>query len=143
MRTASASARARRGLTLVEVMLAVAIIGIGITAMVAAASRCLVVVRKARNYETARHLLARAELEKPLQFEEEIPVGTESFTFPEQEFRGFKAVRTVDVVGDEEDGLYHIAWRISWSDRGKAAYEGVDTYLYAPDPELRGTVESR
>jgi prepilin-type N-terminal cleavage/methylation domain-containing protein len=136
------TARARAGLTLIEVMLAVAILGIGITALVAAASRCLAVVRRAKNFETARHLLAVVEVEEPLQLKEEIEEGSESGSFS-GDFRGFSWQRRITMVGEEDEGLYEVSTRINWSELGKTSFEEVVTYLYAPADELSGTVESR
>ena len=45
------------GMTLVEVLLAVVILGIALGGLVEAASRSLAVVRQARNYEMARRML--------------------------------------------------------------------------------------
>ena len=56
----------RAGLSLVEVMLALLILGIGISSLVMATSRCLAVVRKARNFEIARRLMGEIELTEPL-----------------------------------------------------------------------------
>ena len=53
----------RSGLTLIEVMLALLILGVALPPLVAAAGRCLSIAKKARHYETARELLARVELE--------------------------------------------------------------------------------
>ena len=131
----------RAGLSLIEVMLALTIIGTGVVTLVVAASRCLSVVRRAKNFETARHALAKAELENPLQLEEEIAEAVDSFTFSEPEFRGVKVTRYVTVEGDPEDGMYKINWVVSWSDAGRAATESVETLLYAPEAVEGGTVE--
>ena len=133
----------RAGLTLIEVMLALTIIGTGVVTLVVGASRCLTVVRRAKNFQTARHVLAKAELDNPLQLEEEITDHTESFSFSEPEFRGFTVTRSVAVEGDPEDGFFKVGWVVSWSDAGRASSESVETMLYAPEAVEGGTVEGR
>ena len=68
-------------MTLVEVMLAVVILGMALGGLVEAASRALAVVRQARNYELARRMLGRVEAENPLRLLDEIVPGTESGGF--------------------------------------------------------------
>ncbi|MBN1268234.1 MAG: prepilin-type N-terminal cleavage/methylation domain-containing protein [Kiritimatiellae bacterium] len=133
----------RAGLTLIEVMLALAILGVGITVLVATASTCLSVARKARNYEEARRLLAHIELEFPLPALD-IEEGSESGSFPHP-YSGYTWTREVELESEdeEEEGLYRITMTVSWSERGKAASESVVTYLYAPEEKKGGTVESR
>ena len=126
-----AGRRSKAGLTLVEVLLAVLILGIGITVLVETASRCLAVVRRARDYETTRHLLARVELEKPLQLEEEIEEGTEN-----GDFKGgpsdYKWEREITIIGEEEDGLFEVRTRVFRTGTKPASSEEVTTWLYAP-----------
>jgi prepilin-type N-terminal cleavage/methylation domain-containing protein len=133
----------RTGLTLVEVLMALAILGIGLFVLVAAASRCLAVARQAKHYEKARHLLARAQLENPLQLEEEIETGTKNGSFSGEP--GYTWVRRVELVneesGDEEEEFFLVTWSIHWSDRNKAAKEEVVTYLYAPEDKKGGSFE--
>lgn len=123
-------------------MLAVTILGLGLTALITTASRCLAVVRQAKNYETARHLLGRVELENPLQLEEKIQPGSDEGGFG-SEYAGFRWRRDIETVGNEEDGLFSVTTRVSWSDRGRASQEEIVTYVYAPEKEEGGTVVSR
>jgi hypothetical protein len=64
-------------MTLIEVLLAVVILGTALGALVEAASRALAVVRQARNYEQARRMLGRVDAENPLRLIEEIKAGQE------------------------------------------------------------------
>jgi prepilin-type N-terminal cleavage/methylation domain-containing protein len=128
--------KTRAGLTLVEVLMALTILSIGLFVLVAAASRCLAVARQAKHYEKARHLLARAELENALQFEEEIEEGAANGSFSGEP--GYSWSRDVRLLSEEEeDGFYEVTWRVHWTDRRKAAKEEVVTYLHAP-PEVEG-----
>ena len=125
--------RPRSGLTLVEVLLALAILGAGLVVLVATASRCLAVARQAKQYETARLLLDRVDLENPLQLEEEIEAGTEEGRF-EGDYRDYRWTRVIQEMWEEEEdeGLFQVTTRVSWSDRGHNAYEETVTFLYAP-----------
>jgi prepilin-type N-terminal cleavage/methylation domain-containing protein len=130
----------RAGLTLIEVMLALAILGLGLSALIATVSRCIGVVRQAKNFQTARHLLARAELENPLQLEEEIEEGSEEGGFEGGPY-DYRWSRTVERLGREEDGLFTVTLRVSWSDRGHSAFEEIVTCVYAPEVKEGGSFE--
>lgn len=130
--------RRRAGLTLIEVMLAIAILGLGLVALITTISRCLGVVRQARNFQTARHLLARAELENPLQLEEQVEEGTEEGGF-DGESSGCRWSRTVERFGREEDGLFTVTWRVAFSGEGRGTSEEVVTRLYAPEVRTGGS----
>lgn len=119
------------GLTLIEVLLAITIVTVGLTAIIAAASRCISVISRSRVYETTRLLLSRVEVEQPLQLEEEIKPGTQSGRFPPP-YSDYHWTREIETVGRKEDGLFLIRTRVYWSERGREAYDEVLTYLYAP-----------
>lgn len=131
----------RAGLTLIEVMLALVILGTGMVALVTAAGRCISVARQAKNYESARELLARVEVEKPIMLEEEPEdiAGGGSFEPP---FEMFKWSRTVEQEGFEEDGLWRVATEITWTEHKSARKERVETLIYWPEDKEGGTVES-
>ena len=59
--------RASLGFTLVEAVVALAILSIGIFVIVEATARCLAVIRVSRNYQTARMVLDQGESDFPLQ----------------------------------------------------------------------------
>ena len=125
----------RQGFSLVEVLLALAITGIGLFVMIETASRCLAVIRKSAHYERARHLLARVELEFPLQTKEEIEEGVESERFDGEDSE-YRWEREIKIVGEEEDGLFEVTTRVIWSGRTREAREEIVTYLYAPEDRL-------
>jgi prepilin-type N-terminal cleavage/methylation domain-containing protein len=130
------------GLTLIEVMLAMAILGIGLSVLVTAAGRSLAVVRKARNYEKARRYLAQVELTNPI-FPDTIEPGSDSgsFDYPDQDWTWRRSIELISE--EEEEGLYMITTRVSWSERGAQNHEEVVTYFHAPEELEGGTVESR
>lgn len=58
--------RSTRGLTLIEVLIAVAILSVGAAVLLTATSRCLAVVRAARDYYAARHVMDLVDIEHPI-----------------------------------------------------------------------------
>lgn len=132
----------RAGLSLVEVMMAILILGIGISSLVMATSRCLAVVRKAKNFEIARRLMGEVELTDPL-IPGEIEAGEDSGNFdpPYNEWRWTRTVEEDE--NDEESGLFKVTMRVYWSEKGRETYEEVLTYLYSPEDKGGGAVESR
>jgi prepilin-type N-terminal cleavage/methylation domain-containing protein len=125
--------RKTSGMTLIEIMLALTIVSIGLVTLITAASRCIAVARSARIYETARHMIGRVDLENPIK-KDEIEDGSDSGTFSDNP--DFKWEREIEQIGEEEDPLFLIRTRVSWSERGKVAYEEITTYLFAPEALL-------
>lgn len=121
-------------MTLIEVMLAVVILGLSLGALVEAASRALAVVRQARNYELARRMLGRVEVENPLRLLDEIVAGQESGGF-EGGPAGWNWTRTlVDLSADEEqkEGLFQLTTRVTWSQGGRRGMEETVQMLFVP-----------
>lgn len=138
--------RGRTGLTLIEVLMALAIMGIGSVGLVSAASRCLAIVRKAKNYENARHLMGVVELKLQEHLleegDEELRDASFSWTF-DSPYRGFTGRWELKQIGDGEDesaGLFEMRMRVGWGESGHDAFEEVVTYLYAPDQVVKGSV---
>jgi len=128
----------REGFTLIEVMLAILILGIGLVVLVNSTSRCLAVVKSARLYEDARHLLSRVELEFPIE-REDISEGKESGRF-EGRFGNYTWERDIKLSGEDEDGFFEITTRIIWSETGnRVGREEVSTYLYVPESAEKGS----
>ena len=124
----------KAGLTLIEVMLAVVILGLALGGLVEAASRALAVVRQARNYEMARRMLGQVEAENPLRLEDEIQAGEESGGFDNGP-AGWSWTRTlVDYGQDDEQkqGLFLLTTRVYWSQGEKRGLEETVQYLYVP-----------
>ncbi len=118
------------GLTLIEVMLAIVILGIGSGTLMLATARCISVVSKARHYSAAQRLILRVGAENPLS-RGEISAGMESGDFDS----GYNWEREVIESEDENrEGLYTVRTRVSWSTRGKERFEEVVTWHYI-EPE--------
>ncbi len=129
----------RAGLTLIEVLLALVILGTGLVALVTAAGRCISVARQAKNYETARELLAMVEVENPMLLEEkpEDIAGGGSFS----EFPGFRWTREIVQEGFEEDGLWRVTTTINWTENKSARNEQVVELIYWPEGLGGGSFE--
>ena len=124
----------RSGLTLIEVMLAVAILGMALGGLIEAASRALAVVRQAQNYEMARRMLGRVDAENPLRLLDEIVAGEESGGF-ESGPQGWTWTRMIaDFGADDEQkkGLFQLTTRVSWSQGERRGMEETVQLLYVP-----------
>ena len=129
----------RAGMTLAEVLLAIVILGAALAALLGAASQAIGVVKQARNYETARTMLALVEVEKPLRLEEEITVGEDGGSFQDGP-PGWRWTRKIEAASEEgEDdekmgGLYLVTTTVYWgSGSGKTSSEETVRYLYVPE----------
>ncbi len=123
----------RRGLSLIEVMLAVVILGIGSGILLLATARCLSIVTKSQHYSTAQRLLLRVGAENPLT-RSEIDTGTKSGTFHDAE--GYRWEREItEPEGESRKGLFTVRTRVSWSDRGRDSFEEVTTWHFIPPEE--------
>jgi len=128
----------KAGLTLIEVMLAMAILSLGLVVVVEGVGRCLAIARAARLYNQAHALLPRVELMNPL-LNVELQPGVERGSF-DGTFSDFSWEREISMIGEEEDDrLFEVRTRVSWSARGKKAYEEVVEYRYSPLDEETST----
>ena len=118
----------RNGMTLIEVMLAVAILGFSFTVLLTAASRCIASIKQAQVYQKAQWTLAMAESQYPLMKTndiEELNVGPETFD------NGLTYTREVE-EDEDEDGLYVVRARVGWDVHGKTRFDEVVFYIYKP-----------
>ena len=121
---------AEHGLTLVEAVLALAILSIGIFILVETTAKCLAVVRLSRNYQTARAALDRGESEYPLH-------GTNSIEQNEVagvDYNGYVFSRALQPV-EGETRLYTVITRVRWSETGHESGEELVSYVYCPNEE--------
>jgi len=121
---------AKRGLTLLEVMIAVIIIGFGFVSLLSASARCLKVVKQAREFETARSLMERLKKEDPLQLDEVDGDEMQRGTF--DEFRDYRWERELTLVGEESDRFYLVKTRVVWEADERKKKEEVVEYLHLP-----------
>ncbi len=121
-------------MTLIEVLLAVVILGIALGGLVEAASRALAVVRQARNYEMARRMLGRVDAENPLRLLDEIQGGQTSGGF-EGGPAGWTWTRTLENLGEgdeQKEGLFLLTTRVYWAQGERKSMEEAVQYLYVP-----------
>lgn len=129
------SSSSRQGLTLIEVILAAAILSIGMTVLLVSASRCIAVMKVSKQYQTAQWVMGLGEVEYPLMTEtiddiEDLAVRPDSSLLD-----GYTFSRTVEDNYDDEDGLFIIKSRVSWSEHGKESYHEVVQYIWYPEGE--------
>lgn len=127
-----------RGFSLIEVMIATMILGLGIAGIVAAGAKCMAVARQAKNYEVAREAVARVDVEKPILLEEKIENAEDGGTL-EAPYQSFTWQRSVEPVGLEDDGLFQITTVVQWSEGSDKGREEVVTLLRRPPDKLPGT----
>lgn len=129
----------RLGLSLVEVLIAVAIASGGLTMLVAAANKCLSVVKKAKVYDDCRQLFAEVERLHPLQLDE-LEEDSESGTF-DGEFAAYSWQRDVTLFTEEEDdGVYEVRTRILWDSKSKERFEEFVTLIHLPTAKRMGYI---
>jgi len=123
----------KTGMTLIEVLMALAILTAAAGVLMTATSRCLAVVRTAKNYYEARRILELGELDYPLllvQKKSEKELKPLNLTVGPIEYpKGFSYQRTSERSSDKED-LMIIHNRVAWSAKGREAFEEVTTYFY-------------
>ncbi len=122
-----------RGFTLIEAVLALAILSIGMFVLIECTARCLAVIRTSRNYQTARMVLAQGECAHPLVWSND---ADQNAVAPETYPNGYTFSRTLTPV-DGEESLYVVKTRVAWSRVGQDAFEEVVGMLYSP-PEQYG-----
>lgn len=123
----------RRGLTLIEVMLAVVILGIGAGVVLLATARCLSIVAKSQRYSTAQRLIAQVEAEHPLT-RAQIEAEMESGRFDNEP--GYQWEREItESENENRKGLFTVRTRVSWSERGRSSFEETTTWRFIKPEE--------
>lgn len=120
-------------MTLIEVLMALAILTVAAGVLMTATSRCLAVVRTAKNYYEARRILETAELEYPLlviQKKNEKDLKALNLNIGPIDYPpAFSYQRRSERNPDKED-LMIVRSRVTWSAKGQDAFEEVTSYLY-------------
>jgi type II secretory pathway pseudopilin PulG len=126
----------RCGFTLLEVTLAVAIVGTALFSIALAIGRCMDAARLSSSYTTA-HDLAEAKLmefNNPTNFFLGVTTGDFDTNWP-----GFQWQREIVVDDSQLDALYRQTVTVSWKDRGKDYDVTLTTMLYNPNVTSEGT----
>jgi prepilin-type N-terminal cleavage/methylation domain-containing protein len=113
------------GFTLIEVFLAVSLMSIGLVVMLTAVSRCLAVMKSAKNYQTAQWTLNKGDLDYPIVATNDVKSLVVS---PVEYPGGFIFSREVD-DDDDKDLLYVMRTKVSWSDHSREMSEEVVRYV--------------
>jgi len=123
--------RTRAGLTLIEVLIATAILAAGLTVLLTGASRCLAVMKRSKQYQKAQWTLNLGELENPLILTNDVEnMEVSAVDYP----GGYTYSRTVDEKDPEDkDGLYVVRSRVTWSSRSRESSEEIVRYVYVPE----------
>lgn len=118
-----------RGMTLLEVVLALVIIGLGIAVLATATSRCLALVTATKTYHQARYALELADLKYPIsEIDGELLNKEVSDT---EIMPGFTFTRLAESPEDYEDtGLFLLRNRVSWEGTGSNNFEETLRYYY-------------
>jgi prepilin-type N-terminal cleavage/methylation domain-containing protein len=130
----------QNGFSLLEVLLAVLILGLSLTVIFSSANKGVAVVSQARNYQISRGLLHELTLRDPLDLEE-IEEGEFQGAFSHPEHGRVEWIRTVTLEGAEADRFYHLLTEISWGERSHPQRESIETYLHQPTAIRGGWVQ--
>jgi prepilin-type N-terminal cleavage/methylation domain-containing protein len=115
----------KRGFTLVEVLLATAILCASLVALLAGASRCLAVMKAAKNYQSAQWTLSMGEVDYPLMATNDVKrLAVDEVTYP----NGFTYTRTVE-DDEDKDNLYLVRITVAWPGHREGPHEEVVRYV--------------
>jgi len=128
-------------MTLIEVLLALAILGLGLGVLIETTANCLGVARMAKNYEAARYLLHRVELEHPLDTGDELAAGEDQGAF-EAPYDNFAWSRTIVPAGQDDEPLFEVWTRITWKDNDRETTEETVTMVFKPEQTSAGSSTS-
>jgi len=126
---------AKRGMTLVEVLAAIMILGVGLTAIMVSLSQCMGLMLASKEYLDAQWVLGLGELKNPIRetddVKEKVPVAAESLDEllnDEMKKRRYMFEREVEEKPDdtdiEDDGLYVVKSRVYWGGVRYRGYKG-------------------
>ncbi len=123
------SPRRRDGMTLIEVLLAVAIAGTALVILATGSARCVAVFHRSRDYQQAQWCLGLGEWEYPL-------LATNDLSTWEQDgieyAEGFFFSRVVEDDEDEDD-LFLVRTTVKWQRGPREFKEEVARYVFAPE----------
>lgn len=127
VRRTARTCRGRAGMTLVEVLLAAAILALGLTSLLIGISSCLAVMRASREFESAQWVLGAGELKYPIRPVEDLEeLNVDGDTDLAEGYRFEREVQEKELLASEEDdGLYELRTRVSWGEGGPGESEEV------------------
>ena len=121
------------GLSLVEVLLSIVILSIGISALMIATNKCLVVLKRAQNRDIAYNLIRQIDTDYPIQ-KNELDEKIERGSFKNyDDFTWEREILFEDF--EKTPGLFLINLTVMWSEKGNVSNEKISYYIYAPEAE--------
>ena len=122
----------RRGLTLIEVVLASAILSMSLAGMLVCLSRCLSVMRASKKYHEAVKVLGLGDVKYPLRIDKDIE---ESEVYPDSEIlEGYTYSREIELEDSpfdpDEDHIYLMRTKVTWQARGHDVHHDVVQYIH-------------
>ena len=133
--------KARRGFSLVEMMLAVLMIGIGLVSLLSVTGTSLQVARATKELNQGYQLLDRLRMEQPLQLEEDLEEGEFDGDFEGEGLEKYRWFRVIEVVGIEEDRLFKITEKVTWDIKGEEWAHEEAYLLHEPTAKKEGFVD--
>jgi type II secretion system protein I len=121
-------ARDANGFLLLEVLLAVAILALGLFALIDGLGRCVAATRAVQNYATAEALLANKSVE--FRVEQEADTLAQEGTFADEGFPSISWKRDLEMT--ENEGMWKQTVTVYWYERGQLASDSVVEYRYLP-----------
>ncbi len=121
----------KSGLTLIEVLIAALLLTVGLTTMLAASARCLKVMKKSSLYQRTQWCHNLGELEHPMLPVEDHEEWNVSGEVYDDDLLYEREVEPRSL--DEEDGLFVVTSRVSWSEKGRDNREEIVRYRYLPE----------
>jgi type II secretion system protein I len=133
-----AGVRRQHAFTLLEVVIAVVILGAAMLVLMEGLAGSLNAVDSIRNTNTATELLAIKLAE--LQQQQDLEEGSEEGDFEETQ-PGFKWSTEIELSPDLTD-LYDVKITVAWTEHGQTASDSIETYLYRAynSPKTFGSV---
>ena len=121
------------GLSLVEVLLSIVILSIGISALMIATNRCLVVLKRAQNRDIAYNLIRQIDTDFPIQKIDLVEIIERGSFKNHDDFTWEREILFEDF--EKVPGLFLINLTVMWSEKGNVSNEKISYYIYAPEAE--------
>ena len=132
----------RAGLTLIEVVLAMIILGSGLVATLVLSGQSMHAAGVTKQYEDARNLMAEIDYRFPIQWEDiEGSDGDEESGSFDRPYHIYNWERSIQRVGEEEDNLYLVETRVLWKAAKKARKEMKQTLVHLPSAKSDGYID--
>ena len=121
--------RDQRGFLLLEVLLAIFLLGLSVFVLIEGLSRCVAAARSVQNYSISDILLAN----KSYEFRTERPTDILDQQGSFDDYPGYMWTRTFR--NTDTEGLWQQVITVYWYERGIQASDSVTEYRYIPDKQ--------